>query len=137
MILQVNEAYCRQFCHMISYTPSVKFKAVMQLDETGNIIAATGYDHWTPNSVSMHVWIPDPKRMVPKFVKESFRYPFEIGNRGLVIGVTPGDNTRALEFNKKIGFRETHRVKDGWALGTDMVIQEMRRDECRWISRRS
>jgi hypothetical protein len=102
----------------------------------GSIGAMVGYDNWTPNLVQMHIWIKNPEVYLSReFVQEAFRYPFIQGDRALVIGVTPGDNVRALEFNRKIGFIETYRVKDGWSPGTDMVIQEMRREACRWIPR--
>ncbi len=133
MISQATKAQLIDFCEAISYTPSIRFKAIVLMEE-GKILAAAGYDHWTPNAVQMHIWIPE--RLSKLFVREAFRYPFEIGNKGLVIGVTPGDNTRALELNRHVGFREVYRIVDGWTLGTDMVIQEMRRDECRWLSRR-
>ena len=94
-----------------------------------------GYDYWTPNAVQMHIWIKHPEAYLSKeFIQEGFGYPFNSG-RNLVIGVTPGDNARALTFNRKLGFVEKYRIKDGWSLGTDMVIQELRREDCRWLPR--
>lgn len=133
MITQTNKEENEKFCRLVSYSPSVNFKAIkLEIDDI--IWAIVGYDHWTPNAVQMHSWInPNIKRLNKGFIRECLRYPFEIGKRGLVIGVTPGDNAPALEFNRRIGFKEVYRIKDGWALGTDMVIQELRREACRWI----
>lgn len=120
-------------CERLTYTPAAGIKGI-KLVRKGLTHAIAAYDHWTPNSVQMHIWtLGDP--ITRYFIKEGFRYPFEMCGRGLVIGVTPGDNAKALEFNRRLGFRETYRVTDGWSLGTDVVIQEMRRQECRWLRR--
>jgi hypothetical protein len=135
VIEAANDADIQLFKEATSYHCTDQFKAIV-LRVKGEIHAMTGYDFWTPNAVQMHIWIKHPEAYLSKeFIQECFGYPFGSG-RNLVIGVTPGDNERALEFNRKIGFKEAHRIKDGWSLGTDMVIQEMRRDECRWLSRR-
>lgn len=132
MIIQMPLLMIEEFCRNVQYSPSRNFRGIALLRD-GVLVAATGYDHWTPNSVQMHVWVPHPKKLGPAFVRESFRYPFEIGGRGLVVGITPSDNAAALRFNKHIGFREVYRVKDAWSEGVDMVVQEMRKDECRWL----
>lgn len=126
----------QEFMSATGYKPTPLFKAIKLVSDAGELQAMVGYDFWTLNAVQMHIWIKHPEAYLSReFIQEGFGYPFNSG-RNLVIGVTPGDNTRALEFNRKIGFRETYRIKDGWSLGTDMVIQEMRRDECRWLPRR-
>lgn len=121
------------FCSLLSYYPTANFRGI-KLKSGNKVLAVTGYDMWTPNSVQMHVWIQSAKALFSKkFIQESFRYPFEICHRGLVIGITPGDNKRALEFNRRVGFKIVHRVPDGWEPGTDVVIQEMRKEHCRWL----
>lgn len=113
---------------------SLGFRAIEAVDEAGRIHGMVGYDDWTPNSVQMHVAIENPAA-TRSLLRHAFQYPFKEAGRGLVVGVTPGHLARALKFNKSIGFREVYRIKDGWTPGTDIVIQEMRRDECRWLGR--
>lgn len=134
MIEAANKEDIELFMSATGYSPTSQFKAiVMRVD--GEIHAMAGYDYWTPNAVQMHIWIKHPEAYLSReFIQEGFGYPFSSG-RNLVIGVTPGDNARALSFNQKIGFVEKCRIKDGWSLGTDMVIQEMRRENCRWLPR--
>lgn len=137
MITTADESDIIEFLAATAYKPTELFRAIKSVDEAGELQAMVGYDYWTPNAVQMHIWIKHPEAYLSKeLLQEGFGYPFNSG-RNLVIGVTPGDNTRALEFNRKLGFRETHRIKDGWSAGTDMVIQEMRRDECRWLPGRT
>lgn len=123
-----------KFLNCISYSPTGGFKTIGQLDGD-DVIAAVGYDHWTPNSVQMHIWIPHPERVTRSFIQEGFRYPFLMCGRGLVVGLTPSNNSAALHFNRRVGFKEVYRMKDAWDLGTDVVVQEMRREDCRWLRR--
>lgn len=122
------------FLNAISYSPTVGFRAIGQTNQ-GQVIAAVGYDHWTPNSVQMHIWIPRPQLVSKSFFREGFRYPFEICGRGLVVGLTPSNNAAALHFNKRVGFKEVYRMKDAWDKGVDVVLQEMRKEDCRWLRR--
>jgi hypothetical protein len=124
-----------QFLRAISYSPTGHFRGIVQVNDYTEIVAAVGYDMWTPNSVQMHIWIPRPKEMTRMFLREGFRYPFENG-KGLVIGLTPGNNAAALSFNKRVGFKEVYRMRDAWSPGVDVVVQEMRREECRWLRRK-
>ena len=96
-------------------------------------VAVVGYDRWTENAVEMHIWLENARYMKKSFIREAFSYPFIQGDRGLVIGITPGNNAPALEFNRRLGFTQVHRIVDGNAVGEDLVIQEMRRDNCKWI----
>lgn len=92
------------------------------------------FDGWTPNSVQMHVYSSGPKSLFdPTFVIEVFRYAFEQCGKSLVYTVTPGDAEGSLAVSGAMGFRETHRIKDGWSDGVDMVIKEMRRGDCRYL----
>ena len=112
---------------------SSAFRAIEAIEEkTGRIVGMVGYDDWTPNSVSMHMAIAYPMA-VRTLVGPAFSYPFLEAQRKVILGVTPGDNERALKLNRHLGLREIYRIRDGWLDGVDMVIQEMRRDECRWI----
>ncbi len=124
-----------QFLNSISYSPTGGFKAIGQIGNDEVIEAAVGYDHWTPNSVQMHIWIPHPESVSRTFFREGFRYPFEMCGRGLVVGLTPSNNSAALHFNRRIGFKEVYRMKDAWDIGTDVVVQEMRKEDCRWLRR--
>ena len=101
----------------------------------GRIMGMIGYDGWTLNAVQMHICLEDPNCFF-RLVRPAFSYPFEEVRLGMVLGITPSDNRHSLEFNKRMGFRETYRIKDGWSPGVDMVVQEMLKDECRWLKRR-
>ncbi len=133
LISRANEADLIRMCKDLPYNPTSGLRGIRYgLGDIADAVVA--FDNWTNNAVFIHCWSRDTRPWFDaRFLGEIFRYPFEICKKGLVIASTQGDNAPVLEFSRRVGFRETYRVKDGWSLGTDLVIQEMRRDECRWL----
>ena len=105
--------------------------------EGDRILGMVGFDGWwgAPGSggaVQMHVAIDAPP-CARRLVRAAFDYVFNQAGKAVAIGVVPSHNARALRFDLGLGFRESYRVRDGWAPGDDMIFLEMRRDECRWL----
>lgn len=119
--------HIEKVCWELSYIPT---KNVVGLH---NGTACILYDNWTPNSVCVHSYIPEPRFLTKGFLREMFRYPFS--HVDWVIGVTPGDNAPALAFNKRIGFTLRDRLPDGFARGVDTVLQVMHHSDCRYWKR--
>lgn len=96
------------------------------------IIGMVGFDGWTPNSVQMHVAVDDPYA-IRRLLKPAFGIAFyEFGKEVVIVNVL-STNARSLRLVKGLGFREVYRGKDWVDRGVDMVIHEMRRNECRWL----
>jgi hypothetical protein len=92
------------------------------------------YDGWTPNSVQCHIFSSGPRFILDKvFVREVFTYPFIQCDKGILYTVTPESSRESLSLSKALGFREVFRQKDGWEVGVDMVVKEMRRNDCRYL----
>lgn len=110
----------------LSYVPSLNANGITCRDDDGEHLATLLFDFWTINAVQMHVWIPKAKALEGNLlINEAFEYVKKTG-RGLVIGVTPGDNMTSLRFQHALGFVEKYRIVDGWAKGIDMCISEKR-----------
>ena len=109
-----------------------EFRAIEAIDDAGRILAAVGYDGWAPNSVSMHVALEHPAAL-RHILRPAFRIPFVEFNKGVVFGTVLATNEKALRLDLHVGFREVARLKDAWAPGVDVLILEMRREDCRWI----
>jgi hypothetical protein len=107
------------------------FRAIEAFDDRG-IQGMVGFDYWTPNAVQMHV--AASPAAVRSLLWPAFHYAFEQAGRGLAIGITPASNERACAFNRRCGWREAYRIKDGWTVGEDMIVFEMRRNECRFLT---
>ena len=112
------------------------FRAIAAKDGD-RTLGMVGFDGWWGDpgkggSVQMHVAIDVPIS-VRKLARAAFDYVFNQAGKSVAIGVVPSHNARALKFDLWLGFREVHRVVDGWAPGDDMVFLEMRRADCRWL----
>lgn len=132
----MDDADKLHFSALLSYHRTTQFKGIKQVEEDGRRSAMVGFDDWTANSAQMHVWIENPKAMNRQLIRECLHYLFITCDRGIAIGVTPCNNVASLEFNRKLGFEHLLTIKDGYALGTDIAIQELRREKCRWLRMR-
>lgn len=120
-------------CQSTGYAPASDFRAIVAVDEaTGRIEGLVGYDHWMPNSVHMHVRLASPA--CRGLVRAAFEYPFQQVGCGVALGFTPAHCGEGVRLAKRLGFREAYRIREGWAVGVDTVVFEMRREECRWLS---
>lgn len=134
--LAMTDTDKKVFCKLLDYHKTEQLKGIKQVEEDGRITAIVGFDDWTANSAQMHVWIESPQAMNRTLIVECLRYLFITCDRGIAIGVTPCNNEPALEFNRRLGFNRLVTIKDGYALGTDIAIQELRRENCRWLRMR-
>ena len=136
MIRAATEAEIEDICDKIGYAPSKHSRGVVITDDDDKPGAAAIYDHWTHSAVQMHAWSSSPKYLFnPDFCREMFAYPFVQNTKMLAFAVTPCDNSPSLALAKFLGFKEVYRITDGWKLGTDMVIQELRRENCRFLEK--
>jgi len=97
------------------------------------IVGGVVLDSWSFNAVNIHIALEDSHVMRHGFPEEVFNYIFNTCEKGVVIGVTPADNERALKFNKRVGLEELYRVKDGYKVGVDYVVQELRKENCKYL----
>lgn len=134
MILPCSKLDLVLFGQMVQYSPTNDATGI-KLVADGKITAMVAYDHWTPNAVQLHICITDPKSFSRSFIREALAYPFVQAGRELLIGVTPSDNEEALEFNRRIGFVQKYRILNGWEDGVDMVVQELRKSDCKWLGK--
>jgi len=61
-----------------------------------------------------------------------FDYPFNRLKVSRVFGHVPSYNIKALELDKKLGFKEVARIANVFPDG-DLVILEMTREDCKWL----
>ncbi len=105
----------------------------VEVVKAGRILGMVGYCDWAPNSARLHVAVESPW-VIKYLLGPGFSYPFQEVGVGLLIGITPANAVKAVKFNRHLGFREAHRIKDGWGVGVDLIVFEMRREECRWLN---
>lgn len=101
------------------------------------LVAAIVFDSWTANSCVAHIAIDEPFVLRHGFIETGCDFVFNHANRGVIVGLVPANNHKALKFDKHIGFKEICRVKDGYKVGVDYIILEMRQETCRWLAPRN
>lgn len=136
MIRAATKEEIQKVCGLISFAYNSLSNGVLIEDENGGIGAMAIYDRWTHTAVEMHAYSTGPKYVFnPAFCRAMFEYPFVQLNRKLAFAVTPCDNIASIALARFLGFKETYRIHDGWNTGTDMVIQELRRENCRFLGK--
>lgn len=114
---------------------SPEARGLVAVDKAGAVRGGVLYDGWMANSVQCHMAVSTPiawRHLLPV----AFRYPFVDGGRGVLIGVVRAGNVASGKMCRHLGFREAHRVRDGAEAGEDLIIFEMRREECRYLGSR-
>ena len=136
-MLTVQAAPPLHFAWMTSrsgYCPAWDFRAIEAIDTHGRICGMVGYDRWQGNSAEMHVAL-DTFSATRALRVPAFDYLFNQAGKQVAIGLIPAHNAKALRFSQTVGFRELARVRDGWAEGDDVVLLELRKDDCRFLRR--
>lgn len=132
LIVASTPGHLQLLCKELDYLPAPNLKGITLLVD-GEPVIVIGYDCWTDGSVSMHQWAKHPKYFGRDILREAFRYVFEIGQKQVTIAIVRSDNPRALAVDRKIGFEPVATIKDGYGLGVDMHILQLRRENCRWF----
>lgn len=104
-------------------------RAMKVVDASGRILGMVAYDDFTKGSCVVHQAVDAPvawRRLIPAV----FIFAFDVVGVSVAVGTVPANNKRAMRLTKRLGFRETYRVRDGWAPGVDMVLHELRREDC-------
>lgn len=70
-----------------------------------------------------------------EFLYACFDYAFNFLDLKVLINVVSAENKNSLRFTKKIGFSEICRIPLAWNGEEDLVLFQMRRDDCRWLGR--
>lgn len=115
--------------------PTDDFRAIEAVDSTGRIRGMVGFDLWTKNSCQAHMATDTPMAW-RHLARAAAEYVFGRAGMGMVLGMVSGRNEMSLRTAKRLGFREAHVIREGCASGVDLVLLELRREDCRWLDER-
>lgn len=113
--------------------PGPSFKAIEAVDDEGRIHGMVGFDGWTQNSVVLTIAL-DNAACFRSLIHPIFDYAFRQADRGIALAMVRGSNMRSQRLCDHVGMVEVYRVRDGISIGEDIVIFEMRRENCRWLT---
>lgn len=102
-------------------------------DETGRILAVTGFGNCNGASVMMHVAGVGKSWLNREFLWFSFHYPFAQLGVNTILSPVESWNTPCRRFIEHIGFLLEATLKD-CSPGGDLLLYSMKRDDCRWLS---
>jgi hypothetical protein len=118
-------------CGRLDLVPSPHITAIGSYNDEGRLIGVAGYDGFTGTACDMHM-AGEPGWLSKRFLHYAFYYPFiEIGCKITIAKVSSG-NIKALEMDKRMGFKEICVIPDAHPEGALHVLI-MRREECKWL----
>jgi len=112
----------------LTLSPSLR---AIEAVEGDRILGMVGYDDWMDNACSIHLAVDAPIA-IRRLVGPAFRVPFVELGLGTLVAKVLSTNTRSLQLIKHFGFREIARGRDWIRPGIDLVISELRREDCKW-----
>jgi RimJ/RimL family protein N-acetyltransferase len=132
MVRAAPQEHYDWLCSRLGCARTPGFKAIEYVDSKGNIRGMVGYDWWTENSVGIHIFL-ETWAAGRKLIRPAFEYPFAQANKGVVWAHIAGANYKSRKLAAHLGFEVTGRIDDGIKPGEDMIVYQMRKDQCRWL----
>ena len=116
--------------------PSADLRVMGWVSE-GKLVIAVGLNGFLGKLAQIHIafernWHFSPRAML----EEVFRYAFIEMGREMLLGVVNSNNTKAMRWDQHLGFRELYRLPGMHDDGGDVVLLAMKKDECRYLTRR-
>ena len=118
--------------HGVRLHRSEDFQALGRM-ERGRLLGVVGYNGFCGLTCQIHT-AGDGHWVSREFIAKTFDYPFRQAGMEHLFAPVAATNTRALRFDKHMGFREFGRIPDGYERGTDLIVLTMARKDCKWIS---
>lgn len=114
--------------------PTNDLKSLLWYSKRGTIDWVVGYTAWIGKTVQMHVACVGEYRYTPKpLLSFAFDYPFNQRGVDIVFGIVNSLNDNVLKFDLKLGFKEKMRWGNVHDDGGDLILLEMRKENCKWI----
>lgn len=133
MIVFGNEDHGQAICEAAgaTYNPVVDV-CISRVTSESKLLGGMVFTAYTKASIGVHVSGFSPSWINSDLLWVGFHYPFVRLGCSKVLSQVPASNSKALEFNRKIGFSEEARIKDVFPDG-DLIVFGMKRDACRWL----
>jgi hypothetical protein len=121
--------------HDVRLPPSGDFQAFGTVSpQTTSLLGVVAFNGFWGHVCTMHT-AGEGNWVTRQLIWRSFDYPFRQLNLQAVLAPVAASNARALKFDQRLGFREVHRIIDGWDKGDDLVILQLLRADCHWLNK--
>ena len=101
-------------------------------NENQEIIAGVVYNEFNGVNINAHIAGMGKNWLTREFLFAIFDYPFNKCGVKRISAFIEDENTKAIEFDKHLGFEYETRLKDAYING-DILVYVMRRENCRWL----
>jgi hypothetical protein len=120
----------------VGVQPCGDLQALFWVDEDNKIEWVIGYTAFIGKTCQMHM-VNLKGGYTPKgLLFGAFDFPFNYLGVEKAIGILNSLNTKAVEYDKKLGFTEVVRLEGMHDDGGDLIVMEMNKVDCRWIKER-
>jgi RimJ/RimL family protein N-acetyltransferase len=114
----------------VGMTRSEDFRAIGRIKD-GKLVAVAAFTGYNGASLQMHM-ASEAGLFSRKHIKAAFDYAFNVCGCELVFGMVPSGNTRALDIDLRLGFKEVANIAGAHPDGSLHILM-MRREDCRWL----
>lgn len=114
----------------IERTPG--FRAIGRVVD-GELVGVVGFNGQNGASCQMHMAGEGKHWISRKFIREAFRYAFEVCGYNVVFGMVPSGNVAAYDIDIRLGFEEVATIVGAHPDGA-LHFLVMRREDCRWLT---
>ena len=133
MIVFMNHEHGYAICQEAgaTYNPAVDV-CISRVTSQGKLLGGMVYTAYAKASIGVHVCGLEPNWINTDLLWVGFHYPFVRLGCKKMLSQVPASNSKAIEFNLKMGFSEEARIADVFPDG-DLIVFGMKRDDCRWL----
>jgi RimJ/RimL family protein N-acetyltransferase len=120
----------------IGVQPCADFQALCWVNEYNQIEIVIGFTAFIGKTCQIHIAALKGGYTPKQVLRAAFEYPFLQLGMEKVFGIVNSLNTRAMEYDRKVGFKEAARFEGVHDDGGDLVVFCMDKADCRWIKER-
>jgi hypothetical protein len=120
----------------IGVQPCGDLQAIFWANNDKQIEWVIGYTAFIGKTCQMHMVNLKGGYTPKELLKSAFDYPFNKCGLKKVFGIVNSKNTKAMEYDQKLGFTEVKRFVEMHDDDGDLVVFEMNKADCRWIKER-
>lgn len=104
------------------------------IEINGELVAGAIIDNYIENArCSIHCGGVGKNWLNRSFLALVFGYVFKQLKCNAVINIVDGNNKESLKFTEHLGFKIIYTIVGGGNNGSDAVIFEMRKKDCKWL----
>lgn len=115
----------------MQYNPAANVNFARLIDEQfqGGVV----FSNYTGESISIHVGAVNSQWINRDMLWITFDYPFKQLGVKSIFGLVAEDNLHALNFDRKLGFKQVARIEGVYPNDIACIVMRMKRDECRFL----